>query len=237
MKSHAAAGARPRYLPSAGLRGPHTATRPLANICSYLYTRVHDPQARGACAAARHFPLQRRPIGELRGGMSSFVIEADYALTGDQPQAVDALAAGVQRGDRFQTLLGVTGSGKTFTMANVIAAVGKPTLVIAHNKTLAAQLCNEFREFLPEQRGRVLRELLRLLSARGVRRRARSLHREGLLHKRRDRPAAARRHLSAVPAPRRRHRRQRELHLRPRFARRIPRQGSAAAGRSADRSR
>ena len=82
--------------------------------------------------------------------MTDFAVEADYALTGDQPQAVDALAEGVERGDRFQTLLGVTGSGKTFSMANVIARAQKPTLVIAHNKTLAAQLCNEFREFLPE---------------------------------------------------------------------------------------
>jgi excinuclease ABC subunit B len=71
-------------------------------------------------------------------------------MTGDQPQAVDALAEGIVRGDRYQTLLGVTGSGKTFTMANVLAKVHKPTLVIAHNKTLAAQLCNEFREFLPD---------------------------------------------------------------------------------------
>jgi excinuclease ABC subunit B len=79
----------------------------------------------------------------------TFQLEADYALTGDQPEAVDSLAAGVTRGDRYQTLLGVTGSGKTFTMANVIARARKPALVIAHNKTLAAQLCNEFREFLP----------------------------------------------------------------------------------------
>ncbi len=79
----------------------------------------------------------------------TFQLEADYALTGDQPEAVDSLAAGVARGDRYQTLLGVTGSGKTFTMANVIARTRKPALVIAHNKTLAAQLCNEFREFLP----------------------------------------------------------------------------------------
>jgi len=79
----------------------------------------------------------------------TFQLEADYALTGDQPQAVDSLASGVARGDRYQTLLGVTGSGKTFTMANVIARARKPALVIAHNKTLAAQLCNEFREFLP----------------------------------------------------------------------------------------
>ncbi len=82
--------------------------------------------------------------------MTEFTIKADYSLTGDQPEAVDALSEGVLRGDRYQTLLGVTGSGKTFTMANVIARVQKPTLVIAHNKTLAAQLCNEFREFLPD---------------------------------------------------------------------------------------
>jgi len=80
----------------------------------------------------------------------TFQLTSTYGLTGDQPQAVDSLTDGVLRGDRYQTLLGVTGSGKTFTMANVIARANKPTLVIAHNKTLAAQLCNEFREFLPE---------------------------------------------------------------------------------------
>ena len=81
---------------------------------------------------------------------TEFHIHSDYAPHGDQPEAIAALVEGVRRGDRFQTLLGVTGSGKTFTMANLIAQVGKPTLVIAHNKTLAAQLCNEFREFLPD---------------------------------------------------------------------------------------
>ena len=82
--------------------------------------------------------------------MTEFSIQAAYDLTGDQPEAVDTLTEGVVRGDRYQTLLGVTGSGKTFTMANVIKRARKPTLVIAHNKTLAAQLCNEFREFLPD---------------------------------------------------------------------------------------
>jgi excinuclease ABC subunit B len=82
--------------------------------------------------------------------MTEFTIKASYGLTGDQPEAVDALSKGVLRGDRYQTLLGVTGSGKTFTMANVIERAKKPALVIAHNKTLAAQLCNEFREFLPD---------------------------------------------------------------------------------------
>ena len=80
---------------------------------------------------------------------STFAITPGYTPTGDQPQAIGELVAGVERGDRYQTLLGVTGSGKTFTMASTIARLGRPALVIAHNKTLAAQLCNEFREFLP----------------------------------------------------------------------------------------
>lgn len=79
-----------------------------------------------------------------------FKIHSDYKPCGDQPEAIEALAEGVLRGERFQTLLGVTGSGKTFTMANVIEKVQKPTLVLAHNKTLAAQLCSEFKEFFPE---------------------------------------------------------------------------------------
>ena len=82
--------------------------------------------------------------------MDQFKLVAPYAPTGDQPEAIEQLVAGIQRGDKEQTLLGVTGSGKTFTMANVIAQVNKPTLVLAHNKTLAAQLCSEFREFFPE---------------------------------------------------------------------------------------
>jgi excinuclease ABC subunit B len=81
--------------------------------------------------------------------MPDFEIVSDFGLTGDQPQAVDKLAAGLNRGFKHQTLLGVTGSGKTFTMANVIARVQRPTLVICHNKTLAAQLYSEFREFFP----------------------------------------------------------------------------------------
>jgi len=81
--------------------------------------------------------------------MAEFKIVSDYKLCGDQPEAVDKLVKGINRGYRHQTLLGVTGSGKTFTMANVIERVQRPTLVIAHNKTLAAQLCSEFREFFP----------------------------------------------------------------------------------------
>ena len=79
-----------------------------------------------------------------------FHLVSSYAPTGDQPQAIAQLVEGVERGDRCQTLLGVTGSGKTFTMANVIAQCNRPTLVLAHNKTLAAQLCTEFRSFFPD---------------------------------------------------------------------------------------
>ena len=82
--------------------------------------------------------------------MDEFKLHAPYAPTGDQPQAIEDLVRGLEYGEREQTLLGVTGSGKTFTMANVIARMNRPTLVLAHNKTLAAQLCSEFREFFPE---------------------------------------------------------------------------------------
>ncbi len=81
--------------------------------------------------------------------MDHFELVAPYKPTGDQPEAIAKLIHGINSGDKAQTLLGVTGSGKTFTMANVIAGVNKPTLVLAHNKTLAAQLCSEFREFFP----------------------------------------------------------------------------------------
>jgi len=82
--------------------------------------------------------------------LGEFKLVSDYKPTGDQPQAIDALVEGVLKGYKEQTLLGVTGSGKTFTMANIIARLNRPALVLAHNKTLAAQLCSEFREFFPE---------------------------------------------------------------------------------------
>ena len=82
--------------------------------------------------------------------MDRFVLHSPYQPTGDQPEAIAELTRGIENGLREQTLLGVTGSGKTFTMANIIANVNKPTLVLAHNKTLAGQLCSEFREFFPE---------------------------------------------------------------------------------------
>ena len=79
-----------------------------------------------------------------------FKLVSKYKPTGDQPQAIQYLSEGIKSGKKFQTLLGVTGSGKTFTMANIIQKVQKPTLVLAHNKTLAGQLYSEFKEFFPE---------------------------------------------------------------------------------------
>ena len=79
-----------------------------------------------------------------------FKITSEYSPTGDQPQAIKQLVEGLKRGDRYQTLLGVTGSGKTFTAANVIEKVQRPTLVLSHNKTLAAQLYGEFKQYFPE---------------------------------------------------------------------------------------
>ena len=86
----------------------------------------------------------------MRESENIFKLHSEYKPTGDQPQAIEALVKGFQEGNQFQTLLGVTGSGKTFTMANVIAALNKPTLIISHNKTLAAQLYGEMKEFFPE---------------------------------------------------------------------------------------
>lgn len=82
--------------------------------------------------------------------MDKFILHSNFSPTGDQPEAIEALVKGLNSGEMEQTLLGVTGSGKTFTMANVLARVNRPALVLAHNKTLAAQLCSEFREFFPE---------------------------------------------------------------------------------------
>ena len=78
-----------------------------------------------------------------------FKLHAPYEPTGDQPQAIEELVEGFNEGNQFETLVGVTGSGKTFTMANVIQQLNKPTLIIAHNKTLAAQLYGEMKEFFP----------------------------------------------------------------------------------------
>ena len=90
----------------------------------------------------------------------TFKLQAPFQPTGDQPGAITQLIEGVRRGDRHQVLLGATGTGKTFTIASVIEALQMPALIMAHNKTLAAQLYAEFREFFPENAVRVLRLLL-----------------------------------------------------------------------------
>ena len=84
--------------------------------------------------------------------MNSFHLVSDYKPSGDQPEAIRQLVEGIRRNDKYQTLLGVTGSGKTFTISNVIASFNKPTLIMSHNKTLAAQLYGEFKQFFPNNR-------------------------------------------------------------------------------------
>ena len=91
----------------------------------------------------------RHPERIRRNHMDHFELVSEYKPTGDQPEAIKELVEGFKEGNQCQTLLGVTGSGKTFTMANVIQQLNKPTLIIAHNKTLAAQLYGEFKEFFP----------------------------------------------------------------------------------------
>ncbi|MCK5615860.1 DEAD/DEAH box helicase family protein, partial [Candidatus Pacearchaeota archaeon] len=79
-----------------------------------------------------------------------FNLQSNYKPAGDQPAAIEALVKGIQGGQKHQTLLGVTGSGKTFTLANVVNQIQRPTLILSHNKTLAAQLCSEFQDFFPD---------------------------------------------------------------------------------------
>ena len=114
--------------------------------------------------------------------MDHFELVSEYAPTGDQPQAIEQLVKGFKEGNQCETLLGVTGSGKTFTMANVIAQLNKPTLIIAHNKTLAAQLYGEFKEFFPNNAVEYFVSYLRLLPAGGLRAIHRHLHRQGFFH-------------------------------------------------------
>ena len=84
--------------------------------------------------------------------MAKFQLESEYKPSGDQPKAIKELTEGIIRGDKYQTLLGVTGSGKTYTISNVIKNVGKPTLIMSHNKSLAAQLYGEFKKFFPKNK-------------------------------------------------------------------------------------
>jgi len=118
--------------------------------------------------------------------LSVFEIQAGFQPTGDQPAAIEKLSRQLFAGVKHNVLLGVTGSGKTFTMAHVIARLNRPTLVIAPNKTLAAQLYHEFRLLFPANAVEILRELLRLLPAGGVYPIERYLHRQRQLHQRHD---------------------------------------------------
>ena len=142
-----------------------------------------------------------------------------YLPTGDQPQAIETLAAGLEAGERYQTLVGATGTGKTATMAWTIEKVGRPALIIAHNKTLAAQLCNEFREFFPHNAVEYFVSYYDYYQPEAYVPAGRPLHREGLVAERRHRPAAPLRHLEPAQPARRDHRRLGVLHLRPRLAR------------------
>ena len=141
--------------------------------------------------------------------MDSFKLVSQYRPTGDQPEAIDALVAGIENGLDEQVLLGVTGSGKTFTMANVIARLNRPTLVLAHNKTLAAQLCSEFKEFFPENAVEYFVSYYDYYQPEAY------VYRKGLLHKRRDRPPAPFGDLLPAGAARRYRRGLRVLHIRP----------------------
>ena len=112
------------------------------------------------------------PSGSLSivlGSMPPFKLDAVYSPTADQPKAIDGLVEGVETGARGVTLLGATGTGKTMTMAATIERLQRPALVLAHNKTLAAQLCNEFRTYFPQNAVEYFVSLLRLLPARGLR--------------------------------------------------------------------
>lgn len=110
-----------------------------------------------------------------------FRVEAPYGMTGDQPAAVASLTKGIENGQWAQVLLGATGTGKTFTMAKLIEAVQKPTLVIAHNKTLAAQLCSEFKAFFRTMKWVILSVITTTISRRPIFRR-RHVHRKGFGH-------------------------------------------------------
>ena len=98
--------------------------------------------------------------------MDKFVLKSSYKPTGDQPQAIKTLTEGLLRGEKGQTLLGVTGSGKTFTMANIIANVNKPTIIFEPNKTLAAQVCSEMKELFPDNAVEFLFPIMTIISLR-----------------------------------------------------------------------
>ena len=178
-------------------------------------TRAHAPGRRSTARAAGITVTPRR----YARAMPPLELVSDLSPAGDQPAAIDALAQGIERGDRFQTLLGITGSGKSFTIAGVIAKVQRPTIVLAPEQEPRRAAHERVPGAVPEEPGRVLRLLLRLLPARGLPPDHRHLHREGLVDQRRDRPASALGHERAHVAARRDHRGVGVGDLRPRRAR------------------
>ena len=136
----------------------------------------------------------------------AFKLDDIFTPAADQPKAIREISEAVRAGDRFTTLLGATGTGKTMTMAGVIAELQRPTLVLAHNKTLAAQLCNEFRTFFPDNAVEYFVSYYDYYQPEAYVPSRRPLHREGLGDQRGGRPAPARRHRRAVRPPRRDHR-------------------------------
>ncbi len=160
-----------------------------------------------------------------------------YLPTGDQPTAIETLAEGLRAGERYQTLVGATGTGKTATMAWTIEKVGRPALIIAHNKTLAAQLCNEFREFFPHNAVEYFVSYYDYYQPEAYVPQADLYIEKDSLAERRHRPAAPLRHLEPAHAARRDHRRLGVVHLRPRLAggvqgaRRLPDGGRGARPR------
>ncbi len=148
--------------------------------------------------------------------MRRFELVSEFAPKGDQVQAIERLSQGLESGERHQVLKGVTGSGKTFTMANIIEKVNRPVLVISHNKTLAAQLYQEFRRFFPRNAVEYFVSYYDYYQPEALHPRLQHLHRQGSDDQRRDRPPPPLRHELAFRPPRRHHRRLGLLHLRHR---------------------
>ncbi len=153
--------------------------------------------------------------------MGEFQLISDYTPGGDQPVAIDKLAQGIRDGKKFQTLLGATATGKTFTAAQIIQKVQRPTLVMAHNKTLAAQLCSEFREFFPNNAVEFFVSYYDYYQPEAYIPANRHLHRKRQPGQRRNQPAKAQRHPKPPRTPGRDCRLLRLLHLRAWLSRRV----------------
>ena len=148
----------------------------------------------------------------------NFKLMSDYEPRGDQPEAIEQLSRGIEAGEKHQVLLGVTGSGKTFTVAKMIERANRPALVLAHNKTLAAQLYSEFKSFFPQNAVEYFVSYYDYYQPEAYIPASDTYHRERVHDQRRTRQAAHERDAVVVRAPRRRDRRLGLLHLRHRLA-------------------